>query len=143
MHFWGYIRVQRAHIWAVCATWNLSFTASHRSQLKKNCYRVIKKDCNGVRLSVGFWDSVLEPERAALPDRGITMKQPLQNTIGAQLRAQAEAMGLPLTSIWKAQEGLAKARTAADKEALARLMLRHGRLTDEAREYVTREYPQS
>lgn len=65
MHFWGYIRVQRAHIWAVCATWNLSFTASHRSQLKKNCYRVIKKDCNGVRLSVGFWDSVL--------NRGITM----------------------------------------------------------------------
>lgn len=32
-----------------------------------------KRDCNGVRLSVGFWDSVLELERAALPDRGITM----------------------------------------------------------------------
>lgn len=61
-------------------------------------------------------------------------------TNGDILREQAEAEGIPLTSIWKAQEGLAKARTAADKAALASLMLRHGRLTEEARDYIVHEY---
>ena len=58
------------------------------------------------------------------------------------LRAQADAQGIPLTSIWKAQEGLAIAKRTKADAALARLMLRHGRLTDEARSYIAREYPQ-
>lgn len=66
----------------------------------------------------------------------------MQRTNGDILREQAEREGMPRTSIWKAQEGLALARTKADKAALARLMLRHGRLTDEARGWVAREYPQ-
>jgi hypothetical protein len=62
-------------------------------------------------------------------------------TNGDILREQAEARGLPLVSVWKAQEGLAKARTAADRAALADLMLRHGRLTDTARAFLVMEYP--
>ena len=63
-------------------------------------------------------------------------------TNGDILRAHAEKQGIPLTSIWKAQEGLKLARTQADKGVLARIMLRHGRLTDEARAYVAATYPQ-
>lgn len=61
---------------------------------------------------------------------------------GDMLRKQAEALGIPLTSIWKAQEGLAIAKRTKADVALARLMLRHGRLTDEARSWIAREYPQ-
>jgi hypothetical protein len=62
-------------------------------------------------------------------------------TNGDILRAQADAQGIPPTSIWKAQEGLKLARTQADKEALARLMLRHGRLTDKAILWIGDNYP--
>ena len=40
------------------------------------------------------------------------------------------------------RRGLETAKKTKADSALARLMLRHGRLTDEAREYVAREYPQ-
>ncbi len=63
-------------------------------------------------------------------------------TNGSVLRKEAEKRGIPLTSIWKAQEGLTIARKTKADVALARIMLRHGRLTDEARVYVSREYPQ-
>lgn len=63
-------------------------------------------------------------------------------TNGDILRAQAAAQGIPLTSIWKAKEGLALAKLTKADAALARLMLHHGRLTDEAREYIARQYPQ-
>lgn len=63
-------------------------------------------------------------------------------TNGDILRKQADAQGLPLTSIWKAQEGLKIAKRTKADTALARLMLRHGRLTDEARTWIAREYPQ-
>lgn len=63
-------------------------------------------------------------------------------TNGDILRERAEVQGIPLVSIWKAKEGLAVAKRTKADAALARVMLRHGRLTDEAREYVAREYPQ-
>jgi hypothetical protein len=63
-------------------------------------------------------------------------------TNGEILRALAEAQGLPPTSIWSAQEGLKVAKRTDADAALARLMIRHGRLTDEARQYIAREYPQ-
>lgn len=61
-------------------------------------------------------------------------------TNGDVMREHAKATGVPLVSIWKAQEGLAKAKRTKADVTLARLMLRYGRLTDEARDYVTREY---
>ncbi len=64
-------------------------------------------------------------------------------TNGDILRERADTMGIPLTSVWKAQEGLKKARTKADKAALASLMLRHGRLTAEARKYLEEVMPSS
>lgn len=63
-------------------------------------------------------------------------------TNGDQMAAEADALGLPRTSIWKAQEGLAKAKKTNADVSLARLMLRFGRLTPEARNYVAKEYPQ-
>jgi hypothetical protein len=65
-------------------------------------------------------------------------------TNGDIWRAHAERLGIPRTSIWKAQEGLARDKKKGDGTdvAMARLMLRHGRLTDEARAWVAREYPQ-
>ena len=44
----------------------------------------------------------------------------------------------------KASLASAKENGGRDLEAkMASMMLRHGRLTDEAREYVLREYPQT
>jgi len=63
-------------------------------------------------------------------------------TNGDFWRAVAEQQGLPQTSIWKAQETLAQARKNKCHVEMARLMLRHGRLTEEARAYIAREYPQ-
>lgn len=50
----------------------------------------------------------------------------------------AELQGIPLRSLADVQAALAHARTleAGTAEAMARLMLRHGRLTEEARAYV-------
>jgi hypothetical protein len=62
-------------------------------------------------------------------------------TNGEKLRQAAERLGLPRTSIWKAQEGLARAKKTKADAAMARLMLRHGRLTDEARAWAAKEYP--
>jgi hypothetical protein len=55
---------------------------------------------------------------------------------------QADIRGIPLVSIWKAEEGLKIAKRTKADIALARLMLRHGRLTQDARQYIAREYPQ-
>ena len=63
-------------------------------------------------------------------------------TNGQVLRQQAEAQGIPLASVWRVQEALNQAKQNRADAALARLMLRHGRLTDEARQYVLQEYPQ-
>lgn len=63
-------------------------------------------------------------------------------TNGDIWRARAEQVGIPPVSIWSAQDGLERAKKTKVDGELARLMLRHGRLTDAAREYVAREYPQ-
>ena len=63
-------------------------------------------------------------------------------TNGDIWRERAGHIGIPLVSIWNAQEGLARAKKTKADGALARIMLRHGRLTSEAREYVARKYPQ-
>lgn len=58
----------------------------------------------------------------------------------AELVAEAEARGMPLTSLEKAKEGLAKAKKNGADVSMARLMLRFGRLTEEARDYIVQEY---
>ncbi|MDI1263878.1 MAG: hypothetical protein PS018_11535 [bacterium] len=63
-------------------------------------------------------------------------------TNGDIMRAQAERAGIPPVSIWKAKEGLTLAKKNKADKALARLMLNHGRLTDEARAWIAKEYPQ-
>jgi hypothetical protein len=72
----------------------------------------------------------------------------IYRTNGEWLRAESEKRGIPLVSVWAAQDTLArcKARAKGKNEGLdktmASAMLRHGRLTDEARAWVAREYPQ-
>lgn len=56
----------------------------------------------------------------------------------------AEEQGIALRTLDDVRAALAtdKAKNDGTDVAMARLMLRHGRLTDEARKYVAREYPQ-
>lgn len=69
-------------------------------------------------------------------------------TNGQLLSAHADRMGIPLVSVWAAQDTLARCKARARgknaglDETMARAMLRHGRLTDEARAWIAREYPQ-
>jgi len=58
------------------------------------------------------------------------------------LHKAAETMGIPLRTLDDVKAALAQAKRQKSDAAMARLMLRHGRLTDEARAYVAREYPQ-
>lgn len=50
---------------------------------------------------------------------------------------------IPLRTLEQVKESLARAKQQGTDSDMARLMLRHGRLTDEAREYVVRQYPQN
>ncbi len=59
------------------------------------------------------------------------------------LRTAAEHQNIPLRSLEQVRGDLEDAKRYAADKALARTMLRHGRLSEEAREYVAREYPQS
>jgi hypothetical protein len=54
----------------------------------------------------------------------------------------AEDHNIPLRTLEQVKSGLVQARKNKAEAEMARLMLRHGRLTDEAREYIAREYPQ-
>lgn len=58
-------------------------------------------------------------------------------------KEHADRMGMPLRSLGQVQDTIAhcKTRDAGCDVAAARLMLRHGRLTDEARAWVAKEYP--
>lgn len=58
------------------------------------------------------------------------------------LKADADNAGIALRTLDQVHSALATARKTKADVAMARLMLRHGRLTDEARQYVEREYPQ-
>lgn len=63
-------------------------------------------------------------------------------TIASMLQADAERLGLPLRTLEQVRAGLNAAKKNGADVSLARLMLRAGRLTDESRAYVEREYPQ-
>lgn len=71
---------------------------------------------------------------------GVTIVQ----TIGDVLREDADRKGLPLRTLDDVRTALQqdKKKKGAVDVKMARLMLRFGRLTDEARAYVEREYPQ-
>lgn len=49
---------------------------------------------------------------------------------------------IPLRTIDQVKAALEQAKKTGADKSMARLMLRHGRLTEEAREYVAMEYPQ-
>jgi hypothetical protein len=65
-------------------------------------------------------------------------------TNGERLALEAEIQCIPLRTLDDVRSNLAADKRKGDGTdvAMARLMLRHGRLTDEARDYVAREYPQ-
>lgn len=63
-------------------------------------------------------------------------------TNGQQLRQIAEQRGIPLRSLAQVRAALNLAKLTDADAAMARLMLKHGRMTDEARAYLVREYPQ-
>jgi hypothetical protein len=63
-------------------------------------------------------------------------------TNGDYRRGVAEEQDTSLRTLDQVKDSLAQARKNRREAELARIMLRYGRLTDEAREYVAREYPQ-
>jgi hypothetical protein len=63
-------------------------------------------------------------------------------TNGDYRRVVAEKRDTSLRTLDQVKDSLAQARKNRREAELARIMLRYGRLTDEAREYVAREYPQ-
>jgi hypothetical protein len=68
-------------------------------------------------------------------------------TNGDYWRAVADALGMPGRTLEQVQTALAdakrraKGKNAGLDEALARLMLNHGRLTPDARAWIARQYP--
>ena len=64
------------------------------------------------------------------------MKQP-----ATRFHQIAEQQNIPLRTLDQVRETLENAKHYDADREMALLMLRHGRLTDEAREYVAREYP--
>ena len=63
-------------------------------------------------------------------------------TNGDYRHVVAEKQDTSLRTLDQVKDSLAQARKNKREAELARIMLRYGRLTDEAREYVAREYPQ-
>lgn len=63
---------------------------------------------------------------------------------GDVLRKIAERQGIPLRTLDQVKADLAAdhKRDPEIAKMMASMMLRHGRLTEEARNYVSREYPQ-
>lgn len=57
-------------------------------------------------------------------------------TYSGHLKAQADAMGVPPRTVDDVRKALTKARKHKSDASLARLLLNHGRLTDEARAFV-------
>lgn len=62
-------------------------------------------------------------------------------TNGEYLQAKAAQMGIPLRTLDQVKVALAQAKKAGTDDAMARLMLRHGRVTDEASLYIGDNYP--
>lgn len=53
-----------------------------------------------------------------------------------ELKAHAERLGIPLRTVDDVRKTLTKARETGADKSMARLMLNHGRLTDDARAFV-------
>jgi hypothetical protein len=60
----------------------------------------------------------------------------------AQLHQMAEQQGIPLRTLNDVRLDLLNAKDNGADQALARIMLRHGRLTEQSRAYVSSHYPQ-
>jgi hypothetical protein len=58
------------------------------------------------------------------------------------LRTEADQSCIPLRTLDQVRKGLEQCKKQKSDKTMARLMLNHGRLTDEARAFVAREYPQ-
>lgn len=63
-------------------------------------------------------------------------------TIAEWLHADAAKAGIPLRTLEQVSEALSQAKRTKADVTLARLMLNHGRLTEQARAYVAIAYPQ-
>lgn len=61
-------------------------------------------------------------------------------TTGDNLRAHAAAQGIPLRTRDDVQAALEIAKRTKADVSMARLMLRHGRITDEARAWLVANY---
>jgi hypothetical protein len=61
-------------------------------------------------------------------------------TNGDVLRRHADGIGIPLRTLDDVRETISGAKEAGTDDAVARLLLRHGRITDEARAYLSGEY---
>lgn len=64
-------------------------------------------------------------------------------TNGDYLRRAADQKGIPLRTLADVKSALAQAKASNADASVARLMLRHGRLTAPARAYLNREYKQA
>lgn len=64
-------------------------------------------------------------------------------TTAEWLHAEAEKAGIPLRTLVDVQTCIRQCRRQKSDKTMARLMLNHGRLTDEARVWLSAEYPQS
>lgn len=62
-------------------------------------------------------------------------------TNGDYWRAVAENQNMPLRTLEQVRADLAQAKKNKCEDAMARLMLRHGRLSDEAILYIGDNYP--
>lgn len=63
-------------------------------------------------------------------------------SVGEMLQADAEAAGIPLRTLEQVQACITKCRKQKSKGALmARLMINHGRMTNEARAWLIKEFP--
>lgn len=63
-------------------------------------------------------------------------------TWGEILRSDADKAGIPLKTLDQVQACIRKCRKQKSDKTMARLMLNHGRMTDEARAWLSGEYPQ-
>ncbi len=63
-------------------------------------------------------------------------------TNGDIWREIAEQRGIPLRTLEQVQTTINEAKETQADSSFARLMLRNGRLTSEAREWLAKEYPQ-
>lgn len=61
-------------------------------------------------------------------------------TNGQRLAQAAERLGIPIRTLENVQGAIALCNKNGTDIEMARLMLRHGRLTVDAREWLTREY---